>query len=229
MVERYHLILAAWALVAGTVVLGVDAVAPARVRAHLVAAATLVGALLGGWGSPRSWSWWVAAALCCMWPDRRSSPHPLGRAVAVMAVISLVGVWSAVPDTEPPLAALAALTPIAVWRAVRGPSSGPAGAASLVVAVLGATWVGSAGWGAALATGCAVGMVAVAPVVLRFGRAFTGSALVVVAGAHVAVALVLPRVIMRQTVPVAMAIAATALLALAAVCVLARRLDPEPV
>jgi hypothetical protein len=229
MIERYHLVLAGWALAAGVIVLGADAAAPARVRAHLLAVAALIGAVLGGWGSPRSWPWWIVAALCCAWPDRPSSPHPLGRAVPAMAVISLVGAWSAVPDTEPPLAVTAALAPIALWRAAKGPSSGPDATVALVVAVLGATWVGSAGWGAALATGCAVGMVAVAPVVLRFGRVLTGSALVIVACAHIALALVLPRAIMRRPVPVAVAIALAALVLLGAVCALVRREGQEPV
>lgn len=228
MVERYHLVLAGWALVAGIAVLVVDAFGPARARAHLLAVAVAFGALLGGWGSPRSWPWWIAAALCCAWPDRPSSPHPLGRWVSVAAVVSLVGVWSAVPDTEPPLAVMAALVPVALWRAAKGPSTGPSAAVALAVAVLGATWVGSAGWGAALATGCAVGMVAVAPVVLCFGRALTGPALVVVAGAHLVIALALPRVLMRPPVSVAVAMVVGALLLLAAVCVLVGRECQEP-
>lgn len=229
MIERYHLVLAGWALLAGLGVLAADVFAPARVRAHLVAAGVLLGVLLGGWGSTRAWPFWLAAALCCAWADRPSSPHPLGRHVAALTVVSLLGVWSAVPDTEAPLAAAAALVPIGMRRSARGPSIGPAGTTALVVAVLGATWVGSAGWGAALATGCAVAMVAVAPAVLRFGRALAGPSLAVVAGAHVLVAMAVPRAIMRRPVPVAAAVAAAVLVLLGAVCVLVRRQDPASV
>lgn len=228
-IERWHLVLAAQALVAGVVVAGLDRWAPRVVTARAVALAGLVGAVLGGWGNARWLPWVVPAALLLVVADREQPEHPLGRWVVALTVVSLVGVWSAVPDTEPPLAAACVLAPIGLSRLQSTRSVGPVGTAALVVAVFGAVWVGSAGWGAALATGCAVGMVLCAP--LAVGIVSTTSTTYLsgsggrdrqavsvpgqrkgageptatvrptrraaVVGAHMVVALVVPRSIMR--------------------------------
>ncbi|MEI2700596.1 MAG: hypothetical protein V9E94_20495 [Microthrixaceae bacterium] len=75
------------------------------------------------------------------------------------------------------------------------------GTAALVVALVGSVWVGSAGWGSALASVCAVGAVAVAPLVLGFGRPLAGRAWWTLASAHVVVVLVVPRAVMRWSLP----------------------------
>ena len=226
MVERYHLVLAGLALVVGVAALVAEWWGPTSIRRHVLGAAALVGALLGGWGNPRSWPWWLAALAIALLSDRPTPTHPLGRWTAPLAVVSLVGVWAAVPDTEPPLAVGAALAPLAALRLWRGPAVGPAGTGVLVVAVLGSTWVGSAGWGAALATAAAVGLVAVAPLVMGFGATLRGQHLVLLAGAHTVVALAVPRVIMDQTVPVAVAIALAELGLLGLLAALVARQEP---
>ena len=163
--------------------------------------------MLGGWGNPRSWPWWLAALAVALSPDRPTPTHPLGRWAAPLAVVSLVGVWAAVPDTEPPLAVGVALAPLAALRLWRGPAVGPAGTGVLVVAVLGSTWVGSAG-GAPHSPRLPRSVWSlVAPLVMGFGATLRGQHLVLLAGAHTVVALAVPRVIMDQTVPVAVAIA----------------------
>ncbi len=169
-IDRYHLVLAVWSASLGLGCAVLDRFGPTRVQRHVLALAGVAGVLLGGWGSTRVWPWVVAATLVVAWPDRPSRPHPLGRHAVGCTVVSLLGVWSAVPDTEPALAAGLVLAPVALVRSARGPSVGPGGTAALVVAVLGAVWVGSAGWGAALATAAAVGVVAVGPLVLGFAR-----------------------------------------------------------
>lgn len=197
-VERWHLVLAAQALVAGVVVAGLDRWAPRVVTARAVALAGLVGALLGGWDNARWLPWIVPAALLLVVADREQPEHPLGRWVVALTVVSLAGVWSAVPDTEPPLAAACALAPIGLSRLQSARSVGPVGTTALVAAIFGAVWVGSAGWGAALATGCAVGMVLCAPLAVGFPKGTvrpTRRAAVVCA--HLVVALVVPRSIMR--------------------------------
>jgi hypothetical protein len=225
MIERYHLDLALAALVVGAGLAALSVASPAVAR-RSVAAAGLLGAVLGGWGSPRAWPWAVAAVAVLMVADHPDPGHPLGVWAVPATIISLVGVWSAVPDTEPPLAAAAVLAPLAVAGVVQGRRPGPAGTAASVVAVCGATWVGSAGWGAALAASCAVGLVAVAPLVWGFGRVASGRVLVGLLTAHVVVALVVPRTVMSRPVPVAVGIAAAVLVGLAALCARAR---PEPV
>lgn len=213
---RYHLTLAVVALAVGAGVAVADGRSPG-VRRRALGAAGLAGALLGGWGSPRGWPWLVAAALLVVAEDRPEPAHPLGRLVPALTVVSLAGVWAAVPDTEPPLAAALVLLPSALLRAARGTRTGVAGTAALVVAVLGAVWVGSAGWGAALASAGAVGAVAVAPAVARFGREWRGRAAAVVVAAHLVVALVVPRLVMRRSPAVAAAAALAALAALGGV------------
>jgi len=216
-VERWHLDLAATALAVGLVLAGIDRWAVVTVRRFAVATAGLVGAVLGAWGNPRAWPWLVAAALVAVWPDDEQRPHPLGAWTVALTFVSLAGVWSAVPDTEAPLAAGCVLVGLGLNRSVSRRPVGPAGTAALVVAVLGSVWVGSAGWGAAMASACAVGMVLCAPLAAGFtpqdlrpaGRA-------VLAAAHVVVALVLPRAVMRPDVTEAWAVAASVLVALVA-------------
>lgn len=225
MVERYHLVLAGLALLAGLAVVVAEQLGSEAVRRHTLGVAALAGAVLGGWGNPRVWPWWVAAVAVAFLADRSTPTHPFGRWTALLALVSLVGVWSAVPDTEPPLAAGAALAPLAALRALHDRPVGPAGTGVLVTAVLGATWVGSAGWGAALAAACAVGLVAVAPIVLRFGQALTGQSLMLLAGAHTIVALALPRAIMTLPAGGATAVAVAELALLGVLCVLVARQD----
>ncbi len=204
MVERWHLVLAAAALGAGVAIAIVDRWGPRFVSSRTVGLAGLAGALLGGWGNARWLPWLVPAAVVAVLADSGEPAHPLDRWVVLLTVVSLVGVWSAVPDTEAPLAAGCALAPIALMWAVRGVTVGPVGTVALVVAVTGPVWVGSAGWGAALATVVVVGMVAVAPVVAGFGADhLTGTGRRVVIGVHVAVALLVPRLLMRRSVAVA--------------------------
>ena len=64
--------------------------------------------------------------------------HPLGEWTVALTVVSLVGVWSAVPDTEPPLAAGCVLVGLGAERLVAGRAVGRPGTAALVVAVAGA-------------------------------------------------------------------------------------------
>lgn len=221
--ERYHLALAVVSLLVGVVVGVADDRVP-RLRPRALAAAALTGAVIGGWGSSRWWPWPAAAVLAVLVPDRPDPVHPLGRWVPVLVVASLAGVWAAVPDTEPPLAAAAVLAPVAVARAVRGARTGVAGTAALTVAVLGAVWVGSAGRGAALATVGAVGAVVAAPAAVGFGRELRGRATGVVVAAHLVVALAVPRLVMSRSPVVAAAVSAAALVAVTAtVAVVARR------
>lgn len=214
--ERYHLALGLVSLSVGLLIALGGHLTP-RGRTRSLALAGLAGAGLGGWGSDRTGPWLVAAALVVLTADRPEPAHPLGRLTPALAVASLAGVWAAVPDTEAPLAAAAVLGPLAVLRAARGPAPGPAGTVALVVAVAGAAWVGSAGWGAALASAGAVGAVAVAPLVAGFGRELRGAAGAAVVAAHLVVALVVPRLLMHRSAGVAAAAAVGALVAVAVV------------
>ncbi|MFZ1275046.1 MAG: hypothetical protein WAQ51_06450, partial [Candidatus Microthrix parvicella] len=99
MIERYHLVLAAWAVGAGLVLAVASRVAPPLVQRRSVALAGLTGAVLGAWNDPRRWPWLVAAALVVACADDAGRPHPLGEWAAPLAVVSLVGVWASVPDT----------------------------------------------------------------------------------------------------------------------------------
>lgn len=195
-----------------------------------VGLAGLAGAILGGWGNARWVLWLIPAAVVVVPGDCREPAHPLDRWVVLLTVVSLVGVWSAVPDTEAPLAAGCALAPIALMWAVRGVTVGPVGTVALVVAVTGPVWVGSAGWGSALATVVAVGMVAVAPVVAGFGPdRLTGTGRRAVIGVHLAVALLVPRLLMRRSVAVATVGAVAVVAVELVVALLARsgRADPD--
>lgn len=214
MVERYHLVLAAWAVGAGLVLAAASRVAASAVQRRLVGLAGLTGAAFGAWHHPRGWPWLVAAALAAAWADDPGRPHPLGEWAAPLAIVSLVGVWASVPDTEPALAAGAVLAPLALALAAAHRPVGPVGTVALGVAVLGPVWVGSAGWGAALATVSAIGVVAAAPLVDGFRRATlsrAGWAAVVIA--QVLIAWPLSRVIMRQSVVVAVMLSAIGLTA----------------
>lgn len=214
MVARWHLDLALLTLGTGMVLLGADRLVRPVVRRHVLAFAGLTAAVLGSWGSPRAWPWLVAAFVLVAWPDVPVPPHPLGDWTAALTVVSLVGVWSAVPDTEPPLVAACMIAPLGLGRLAERRPVSTAGTSVLVVAVLGAVWVGSAGWGAALASSCAVGMVLCAPVALGFGRTpIDRRQRHLLTGIHVVVALVVPRVVMRLQVGWAAAVAVLTLLA----------------
>ncbi|MFZ1432818.1 MAG: hypothetical protein WAR61_05745, partial [Candidatus Microthrix parvicella] len=80
---------------------------------------------------------------------------------------------------------------------------GPAGTVALGVAVLGPVWVGSAGWGAALSTVSAIGVVAAAPIVDGFRSArLTPVGWSAVVATQLMLSVPLSRVIMRQSVVV---------------------------
>ncbi len=212
--ERYHVVLGATALAVGLAVAVVEWWSPAIVSRRLLAVAGLAGAVLGGWGTARAWPWWLAAGLVVIVADDGAPEHqhPLGRSAGILAAVGLVGVWAAVPDTEPPLVVAALLTPVVASQAVRHRSIGRAGTAALVVSVLGAVWVGSAGWGSALAAVCAVGAVGVAPLVLGFARPLVGPAWWTLLGAHLVVVLSVPRPVMRWSVPLAWCVSLGSLL-----------------
>lgn len=193
------------------------------VDARWLAVVGLVGAALGSAGSPRSLPWLIAAVVALVPADDGARAHPFGRWTGVLALGTLAGIWSAVPDTEPPLMAAMVLVPSALWWAHGDRAPGPAGTSALVVAAAGAVWVGSAGWGAALATVVAATGLVAAPVVVGWGERLTGRGLAVAASAHLIVALVVPRLVMRRSVPVAVAIAVGAALALVVVLLAVRK------
>lgn len=212
-------------LAVGVAIALLDRWAGRKVSRHLLGAAALAAALLGAWPNPRTWPWLIAAAVLTVWPDdaTRSDPvvsHPLGSWTVAATVVSLVGVWSAVPDTEPALAAGCVLAALGLERLLGRRPVGRPGTAALVVAVVGATWVGSAGWGSAVATVCAVGMVLCAPVAVGFGRAELSDGgrrpwvLPTLLAAHAVVALAVPRFVMRRDTAVAAAIAVAVMVAL---------------
>lgn len=171
--DRYHLTLALWSLAAGTVAAGFD---------------DLADRWAGGHGAPHG-----------VVPSRLRRVHPLGRHAWPLVLVSLAGVWSAVPDTEAPLAAATALAPIAGVRWWRGRPPTPPATAVLVGVVVVAALAGSAGRPGAVMTWTAVGAVAVAPTVAGFPtrRSVRGAGLVAVASAHVAVAVPGARALMR--------------------------------
>lgn len=207
MIERYHLVLAAQALLVGGFVALADRWGPSPVRNRIVAASAFAGAYLGAWGNPRALPWLLPALVLVIPGDQPERSHPLGRWTVAMAVLSLAGVWSAVPDTEGPLAVGCALTPLAVTRALGGRSVGPAASGALAIAVLGAAWVGSAGWGAALASCVAVGMVLVAPGVAGFvATPLSARPIGLLVFGHLPVALLVPRIVAFRSVPIAMVI-----------------------
>lgn len=214
-IERYHLDLAVVAVVFGVLVALVEFLLP-RTSSRVVAIAAAGGALLGAWGNPRGPLWVIPAILVVLWADDPREPHPLGRYTVALAVVALAGIWAAVPDTEPPLAAACALLPVSVSHAVKGRMPGPGATLALVVAMAGAVWVGSAGWGAALATVGAVGLIASAPVVIGFAKVVDGRRLVVLVVLQALVGLFLPRLVMSRSVGVALGIVVSVNAALAA-------------
>ena len=230
-VDRYHLAFGALAFGLGLVVSLLTRWAPQGVSRRALAVAGLVAAMVGGWGSPRAWPWWLAAAVLVVPADdaRPDYQHPLGSWAGALAAVGAVGIWAAVPDTEAPLAVAAVLAPVVLTQALGrtlghgtlgstvGSPIGRVGTAALVVALVGSVWVGSAGWGSALASVCAVGAVAVAPLVLGFGRPLAGRAWWTLASAHVVVVLVVPRAVMRWSLPAAWVAAAVSLALLAAI------------
>lgn len=230
MIERYHLGLAAAALVGGVVVL-VAVVSVPWLRTRAVASTAACGALVvwiggaagdGVVGDRGAALWPVAAALLVVPADDDRRPHPLGRFTLVLTVVALAGIWAAVPDTEAPLAVALTLTPLASWHLIKGTVPGPVGTAAVVVAVLGAAWVGSAGWGSALASMGSVGLIATAPLLNGFREVADRSALSVLVGLQSVVGLLLPRLVMSRAVHVAsgLSIAVNALLVLVSIVIL---------
>lgn len=215
MFQRYHVELAVVALVFGAMVALFESYLP-RVSSRVVAIAAAGGALLGSWGNPRGAFWLIPAIVVVLWADDPGKPHPLGRYTVALAVVALAGIWAAVPDTEPPLAAACALLPISVVYAVKGRIPGPAATLALVVAMAGAVWVGSAGWGAALATVGAVGLIASAPVVIGFGKVLHARRFFVLVVLQGLVGLLLPRSVMSRPVAVAVGVVIVVNAALAA-------------
>jgi hypothetical protein len=216
-IERYHLVLAAVAWAAGLCLALVDQRVPAWSR-RVIAVAGVLAAVLGAWGVPRGWPWLVVAVALVVPADDPSRVHPLGGWALPLTVVALVGVWAAVPDTEAPLASAAVLVPLAVLRPARGAAVGPPATAALVVVLTGAVWVGSAGRAAALCAMCAVGLIALAPVVCGFGRALQGRALGELVVAQATVSLVVPRLVMERSVATAVAVALGVTLVLVAWC-----------
>lgn len=229
MVERYHLVLATQGFTAGLVLAVATLVVPPAVRQRLLALAGLIGAVFGSAGSQRNLPWLVVAAAVVLWGDNPNRPHPLGEWAAPLCIVSLVGVWASVPDTEPALAAGAVLAPLAVGMAVTKRPVGPGGTAALVVMVLGSVWVGSAGREAPLANVCAIGMVAAAPVAAGFRRArLSATQWGVVVAAQLLVAWPLPRLIMRRSVPVAVLMSAAGVVAVVIVAIVVIRPSFQP-
>lgn len=231
MIERYHLVLAAQAIVVGLLATALDRWAPERLRNRVVAAAGVAAVFLGAWGNPRVLPWFVPACLLVIPADRPGRSHPLGRWTLAMAVASLAGVWSAVPDTEAPLAAGCVLAPLALGRGVGNRRLGnrhvgPVASGALVISILGAAWVGSAGWGAALASCAAAGMTVVAPCVVGFVTKPIGKGPVrwLLLG-HLPVALLLPRLVAFRSVVVAIVIDLIALACLVVIAMLVRPVD----
>ena len=235
MIDRYQITVAAVALVAGLLVASIDVWArstarPDAVTTRLLARswgiAGLAGALIGGWQSPRSTLWWLAAIAVLVPGDGDRRPHPLGRSVPVLALIGLVGVWSAMPDTEPAVAvafALAPLTALTVLHGGRGQVVGPVGTAALVVGVLGAAWVGSAGRVVGVVAVGTVAVLAFAPAVLGWRVLRPGPGRTVLIAAQAAAGLVLPRAVMQRSVPTTILATLVVTMALMFVAVLVRR------
>jgi hypothetical protein len=168
-VERYHLGLLGWSVLTGLIGVAPDLrrgrPPPRWWSRRVVAVVGLAGAVLGsaagGW--QRATPWLVLAAGCTVLAAPAGARHPLGRWTVPAALVSLVGVWSAVPDTQAPLALAGVWAPLGALWALRGRPTGPVATAALLGGIVGAAWVGSAGWGAALASVVAVGMLLAAP------------------------------------------------------------------
>lgn len=209
LIDHFNLLFALEGLALGLAVVAVDLALGERRPALPIATAGVVAAFMAAQHSHR-WVPWTAAALIALAiaaatelraprPDGVTAHHPLDPLTAVLTVASLVGVWSAVPDTEPAMAAGAVLAPMALVRIRNSRVVTPAAWLALCVMVLGATWVGSAGWPSAMAVACAVGLVGTAPIVGRFGALLSLGLLARLTIAHLLVALLLPRILMRRS------------------------------
>lgn len=239
MVERYHLALAAFAGLMGLGVSVVDRIGPVALSRRSLGVVVAITMVLTreGW---RATSTAVAVigvvtAMALLVAEDVTPPiHPLGRWVAAMGCVSLVGIWASVPDTEAPAAAMCCLGPLALARAASGRGVGRSGWAALCVLIVSTAWIGSAGWGSARATACAVGAVLLAPLVLGLRpEPPVGGAMVALVLVHIGYALAVPRGIMRLE-PIAattLALASSALLALLIAAIgrtLPRREPPPP-
>lgn len=222
---RFNVLFALRGLALGSIVAGVDIAIGRRHPTIPVAAAGAIAALIGIESSPR-WAPWlvpaivvVGVALALEVRGGRSvqvAGHPLDPITALLAVVTLIGVWSAVPDTEPAIAGAVLLLPLAATRLRWHRPVTPTAWLALVVIIGGSVWVGSAGWPSALAVVCVAGLVATAPLVAGFGAPLATSLVIRLGGAQAVVALVLPRAMMRQTPWIAWTIGLSAVAVLTA-------------
>lgn len=212
LIGTYHLGLAAAALLAGTFLVGAASIAVRRRPLdngrqprwnRAVAAQGFLAAAIVTWVAPdtrRCVPWLVLAAVLLLVADQPERPHPFGRFTGVATLAGLGGAWLAIPDTEPPLVAAAVLAPLATVQLLRDRAPGPSGTSALVAAIAGSVWVGSAGWGSALAAVVAVGGIGFSPLVIGFGVVLRGRFLAAALALHCAVVLVVPRSVMGSTV-----------------------------
>jgi hypothetical protein len=189
-IDRYHLLLAAVAFGIGLALTVVDLRGPlvfrSRVTGLVLSAAALLSVVAG---VARFLPWAVVAMVALAPADDGDPPHPLGRWTWPLALVSLVGVWASVPDTEPALVAGMLLAPVAATRCRRDESPGPVGTGLLVAIIVGAAWVGAAERVAPLCTATAVGAVLMAPLLLGYRRRLSGPGLALVAAVHSVLAL----------------------------------------
>ncbi len=151
-------------------------------------------------GSCSPLRWWRSPTI----PTRA---HPLGRFCLPLVVVTLVGIGVAVPDTEPPVATAAVILPVIVGWSFARRSPGPAATIAVVLAMGGAVWVGSAGWGAARAGLGAIGLIALLPLVRGFGRVVPMPGLGVLVALQGITGVVLPRMLDERSVVVAVLLA----------------------
>lgn len=177
----------------------------------------------------------------------------LRRWTPVMAMASLIGIWAAVPDTEPALVAGAVLLPVALIAVVRTGAAARSSDAprfrdaarprdadlssatarlqdtassrdvcssalpvfqwaehiAVIVTIVGAAWVGSAGWWSARASVVAIGVLLWVPVI-ESARSIPQHRSATLVAVHMVVALVLPRSVMGMSPAWAWAVVAAA-------------------
>lgn len=216
MISRYHLDLAVIALALGVVVLVATMRAPVLGN-RAVAVAGAVGAMLGSLTTSGGVIWVISAVLVVWFADDARRPHPLGRPTLLLAVVALAGIWTGVPDTEPPIAAGLVLFPVAVRYFVTRRPPGPTATLAVVIAMTGAVWTGSAGWGSALATLGAVGLIASAPLTIGFRPVPDTPRLALLVGSQFLVGALLPRFVAFRSVPMAVGVSVGVNLALVVV------------
>ena len=144
----------------------------------------------------------------------------------MLTVVALAGIWTAVPDTEAPLASVCVLAPLSVFYLLAPRTPGPVGSLALVATVVGAVWTGSAGWGSALATVGAVGLIAPLPLVAGFNTPSRGGSLGLLVAMQIAAGALLPRFVISRSVPVAVGVMVVANVSMLIVDAVALRRDP---